>query len=128
MGSKRKVVGYNLETGERRMWGTMSACAETIGTSVSYILIVIKNDRPLKGWCLAYEEREQKAIDLYERGGQPRNKPTKRTPLRKPAKCNKGLVSLRIDSHTVIWVKPEDATEEYAEQYREMLYFGRKNS
>ena len=31
------------------------------------------------------------------------------------------LVELRIDKHTTIWVRPEDATEEYAEWYRNRL-------
>ena len=30
-------------------------------------------------------------------------------------------VMLRIDRHTVIYVDPKDATEEYAEQYRQRL-------
>ena len=50
MGSKRKVVGYNLETGERRMWDTMSACAETIGTSVSYMIKEYAQVQAIRAW------------------------------------------------------------------------------
>lgn len=33
----------------------------------------------------------------------------------------KELVPLRINGHTTIWVKPEEATEEFAEKYRKRM-------
>jgi hypothetical protein len=34
------------------------------------------------------------------------------------------LVQLRIDTHTVIWVRPEEANEKFAERYRRKLERG----
>jgi hypothetical protein len=42
-------------------------------------------------------------------------------PIKGPRKPKPKLVPLRLDSHTVILVKPEKATPEYAEQYRQKL-------
>lgn len=42
-------------------------------------------------------------------------------PIEATRKPKAKLVSLRIDSHTVIMVPPEKATPEYAEQYREKM-------
>ena len=62
----------------------------------------------------AKTERIRFLSDKWKKEGMP-------VKQRNATKPQESLVSLRIDSHTVIMVTPEKATPEYAEQYREKL-------
>lgn len=117
---KRNVIGYNIETGERREWKSLNVAAEDIGTTYSY-LAHLTHDRAsiVKGWAVSYPEFEADAVSLYENGGK-KERDYRRS--KRMAKApNKNLVPLRIKDKLVIWVKPEQATEEYAEEYLKML-------
>lgn len=120
MRHKRNVIGYNIKTGERREWKSLNAAAEEIGTSYSYLSHLIHGKAAvMREWVIAYPENEADAVSLYENGGKKeRGRKQSERIIKAP---NKGLVPLRIKDKLVIWVKPEQATREYAEEYLKIL-------
>ena len=120
MRCKRNVIGYNIETGERREWRSLSVAAEEIGATYSYLAHLTHDKASIvKGWAVAYPEYEADAVSLYENGG--RKERDCRRSKRMVKAPNKGTVPLVLKNKTVIWVKPEQATKEFAENYLKML-------
>ena len=115
---KRAVVGVNLTTGQRVKWQSVRMAADAVGFDPSWFTHLLKENRPANGWLCAYEDEEDKMkdrLDWCKRSGKyAKIKPN-------AAKSTKGKVALRIDSRTVIYVKPENATPEYAEEYRQRI-------
>lgn len=111
-GYAHRLVGYCLATGERRIWSNATQAASDLATHSQYLIQVVRAKRPFKGWCIADIEDEATAKLMYDTGGK----------VKLAADKPKGrLVQLRIDSHTVIWVRPEEANEKFAASYKQKL-------
>jgi len=123
MRRKRSVIGYNIETGERKEWCSLNQAAEELGTAYSYLSHLLhRKAASVKGWCLAYPDCEADAVSLYENGGKKERRRSERKRSSRTIKNpGKNLVPLRINDKLTIWVKPEDATKEFAEEYMRML-------
>lgn len=111
------VTAVNLDTLERLDFPSMARAAEHCQVDKSMLLKYLRNDQMWRGWYWCptdvADQRMDRALYLSRRWkaeGKPMSRKGKPT-----------LVPLRLDSHTVILVKPEKATPEYAEQYRHKL-------
>lgn len=115
------TYAVNLCTLERKLYPSTNAAARHLDFHVDTVRIHLNNDTPFSGWyfCHAADieaktERIRYLSDKWKKEGMPVKQRNTTTP-------KESLVSLRIDSHTVIMVTPDKATPEYAEQYREKL-------
>ncbi len=113
------VTAFNLDTLERIDFPSMARAADHCLVDKSMLQKYLRNDQMWRGWywCMTDQveekaERVQYLSRRWKAEGKPRSR--KRT-------AQKILVPLRLDSHTIILVKPEKATPEYAEQYRQKL-------
>lgn len=96
---------------------TTTKAAAKIGCSTSFLGQIIRAGMNTNGYVVAYIEDEQKAlIKLRALQAQGDYKP------RKQRRNEEKLVPLLIDSRTTIYVRPENATEAYAEQWRQRYY------
>ena len=113
------TCAVNLETLEQKYFPTFKAAAVHTGVSKEQISKCFHQDAPFNGWYFCSPNQVE---DKTERIRYLSNKWIKEgMPIKGPRKPKPTLVPLRIDSHTVIYVKPEKATPEYAEEYREKL-------
>ena len=115
------TCAVNLETLEQKYFPTFKAAAVHTGVSKEQISKCFHQDTPFNGWYFCSPDQVE---DKTERIRYLSNKWIKEgMPIKGPrnTKPKPKLVPLRIDSHTVIYVKPEKATHEYAEEYREKL-------
>ena len=113
------TCAVNLENLERKYFPSFVAASVHTGISKDQISKCFHTDTPFNGWyfCPTAEVGER-----TERIRYLSNKWIKEgMPIKGPRNTKPKLVPLRIDSHTVIYVKPEKATPEYAEEYREKL-------
>lgn len=112
------VTAFNLDTLERIDFPSTARAADHCQVDKSMLQKYLRNDQMWRGWYWCPTEvadlRMERVLYLSRRW-KAEGKPIGRKPG-KPA-----LVPLRLDSHTVILVKPEKATPEYAEQYRQKL-------
>lgn len=112
------VTTFNLDTLERIDFPSMAHAADHCLVDRSMLQKYLRNDQMWRGWYWCptdvADQRMERVLYLSRRW-KAEGKPIGRKPG-KPA-----LVPLRLDSHTVILVKPEKATPEYAEQYRQKL-------
>jgi hypothetical protein len=115
------TYAVNLCTLERKLYPSINVAARHLDFHVDTVRIHLNNDTPFNGWyfCPASDieaktERIRFLSDKWKKEGMP-------VKQRNATKPQESLVSLRIDSHTVIMVPPEKATPEYADQYREKL-------
>ena len=110
----RRCVIYDIATGTRSETHSITKAAAKIGCSTSFLGQIIMAGMNTNGFVVTYIEDEQKAIvklrALQAKGDY---KP------RKQRKREEKLVPLRIDARTVIYVTPDKATPEYAEQWRQ---------
>lgn len=114
----RAVVGYNLTTGERHEWPSVKTAAEGCGMQASWFTVLLKQKRTTNGWLCAYADDEKSILGKLEyhmRSGK------YAVNTNAKGKGLKGKVALRIDSRTVIYVTPDKATPEYADEYRKWL-------
>lgn len=111
MKQRKRIVGYRLSDGERREWRSMTECGASVGCPPQSVSVGVRERRPVHGWCLS--TNEDTAIAMYEGGGRCGDEGDRRK-----------KVPLRIDSHTTIYVKPSEATEEFAAAYRKRLEKG----
>ena len=115
----KPVVAYDLETGRWSNYRSVSLAARTLEMANTTILVALRQQKPAKQrWLFAYKGEEQK-ISMVLAYHQERY--NSRVRYISGTKDNQKKVLLRIDSHTSIYVAPENATEEYAEQYRQRL-------
>lgn len=121
MNQPTPTCAVNLETLERKYFPSFTAAAVHTGVGKMQVSKCFRDDTPFNGWyfCPADKvgektERIRYLSNKWIKEGMP-------VQQRNATKPKESLVSLRIDSHTVILVKPENATEEYAEKYREKL-------
>ena len=113
------TCAVNLETLERKYFPTFKAAAVHTGVSKEQISKCFHQDAPFNGWYFCSPDQVE---DKTERIRYLSNKWIKEgMPIKGPRKPKPKLVPLRLDSHTVLYVKPEKATPEYAEQYRQKL-------
>jgi hypothetical protein len=113
------TCAVNLETLERKYFPSFTAAAVHTGVSKEQISKCFHQDTPFNGWYFCPTDMVESKT---ERIRYLSNKWIKEgMPIKGPRKPKPKLVPLRLDSHTVIYVKPEKATPEYAEQYREKL-------
>lgn len=83
------------------------------------ILIALRQQKPAKKrWLFAYKGEESKISQVLAYHQEHYNRHVRQV---EGTKQKGKKVPLRIDTHTVIYVDPKDATEEYAEQYRQRL-------
>lgn len=115
------TCAVNLETLERKYFPSFVAASVHTGVDKVQVFKCFHQDTPFNGWYFcptdiveSKTERIRYLSNKWIKDGMPIKGPR----ITKP---NPNLVSLRIDSHTVILVKPEKATPEYAEQYREKM-------
>ena len=112
------VTAFNLETIERIDFPSMARAADHCLVDKSMLQKYLRNDQMWRGWYWCptdvADQRMERVLYLSRRW-KTEGKPIGRKPG-KPA-----LVPLHLDSHTVILVKPEKATLEYAEKYRQKL-------
>jgi hypothetical protein len=113
------VTAFNLDTLERLDFPSMALAADHCLVDKSMLHKYMRNDQMWRGWYWCPTEVADLRMDrvLYlSRRWQSEDKPKAYSRKEQPK-----LVPLRIDSHTVILVKPEKATPEYAEEYRQKL-------
>lgn len=113
------VTAFNLDTLERLDFPSMARAADHCLVDKSMLQKYLRNDQMWRGWYWCPTEvadlRMERVLYLSRRW-QSEDKPKSYRRKESPK-----LVPLRLDSHTVIYVKPEKATPEYAEQYRQKL-------
>ena len=121
MNQPTPTCAVNLETLERKYFPSFTAAAVHTGVDKCQVSKCFRSDTPFNGWyfCPADKvgektERIRYLSNKWIKEGMP-------VQQRNATKPKESLVSLRLDSHTVILVKPEKATPEYAEQYRQKL-------
>lgn len=113
------VVVYDLETGKWSNYKSISLAARSLVMANTTILIALRQQKPAKQrWLVAYKGEESKLAQSIPFQQEYYNSHVRRI---SSTKSKEKKVPLRIDSHTVIYVVPENATEEYAEQYRMRL-------
>ena len=113
------TCAVNLETLEQKYFPTFKAAAVHTGVSKEQISKCFHQDAPFNGWYFCSPDQVE---DKTERIRYLSTKWIKEgMPIKGPRKPKPKLVPLRLDSHTIILVKPEKATPEYAEEYREKL-------
>lgn len=112
------VTAFNLDTLERKDFDSISKAAVYCRVDKSMLQKYMRNDQMWSGWYWCPTEQADLCQDrvLY----LSRRWKAEGKPLAQKYKTTT-LVPLRIDNHTVIYVRPEKATEEYAEQYRKKL-------
>lgn len=113
------VTAFNLDTLERIDFPSMARAADHCLVDKSMLQKYMRNDQMWRGWYWCPTEVADQRMErvLYlSRRWQSDDRPKAYRRKESPK-----LVSLRIDRHTVILVKPENATPEYAEQYRQKL-------
>ena len=113
------VTAFNLDTLERLDFPSMARAADHCLVDKSMLQKYMRNDQMWRGWYWCPTEvadmRMERVLYLSRRWqSEDRPKAYRRKEATK-------LVPLRLDSHTVILVKPEKDTSEYAEQYRQKL-------
>ena len=109
------VTAFNLDTLERLDFPSMARAADHCLVDKSMIQKYLRNDQMWRGWywCPAdVADLRMERVLYLSRRWKAEGKPIGRKPA---------LVPLRLDSHTVLYVKPEKATPEYAEQYWQKL-------
>lgn len=128
MNQPTPTCAVNLETLERKYFPSFTAAAVHTGVGKMQVSKCFRDDTPFNGWhfCPADKvgektERIRYLSNKWIKEGMP-------VQQRNSTKPKESLVSLRIDSHTVIYVKPEKATPEYAEQYRQKLLKNSRNT
>ena len=113
------VTAFNLDTLERLDFPSMARAADHCLVDKSMLQKYLKNDQMWRGWYWCPTEvadlRMERVLYLSRRW-QSEDRPKSYRRKESPK-----LVPLRLDSHTVILVKPEKATPEYAEEYRQKL-------
>lgn len=113
------VTAFNLDTLERLDFPSMARAADHCLVDKSMLQKYLRNDQMWRGWYWCPTEVADQRMErvLYlSRRWQSEYKPKAYRRKESPK-----LVPLRLDSHTVILVKPEKATPEYAEEYRQKL-------
>ena len=112
------VTAFNLDTLERLDFPSMARAADHCLVDKSMLSKYMRNDQMWRGWYWCPTEVADQRMDrvLYLSRRWQREDRIKAYRNEAPK-----LVPLRLDSHTVILVKPEKATTEYAEQYRQKL-------
>jgi hypothetical protein len=113
------VTAFNLDTLERIDFPSMARAADHCLVDKSMLTKYMRNDQMWRGWYWCPTEvadLRMERVRYLSRRWQSEDRP-KACRRKEPPK----LVPLRLDSHTVILVKPENATTEYAEQYRQKL-------
>ena len=130
------VTVVNLETGKRNSYPSYSAAANATSLSFQSIKKMMETKSAYKKWYVFrhghdryHEERiayfTHVYADRYKEHTVEEGKMAKRDKMEKMT-ADETLVSLRIDSHTVIMVPRYKATEKYAQKYRERLEKARK--
>lgn len=113
------VTAFNLDTLERLDFPSMARAADHCLVDKSMLQKYLRNDQMWRGWYWCPTEvadlRMERVLYLSRRW-QSEDRPKSYRRKEQPK-----LVPLRLDSHTVILVKPEKATPEYAEEYRQKL-------
>lgn len=116
------VTAFNLDTLERTDFASMARAADHCQVNKSVLSVYMRKDQMWRGWYWCPTDvadlRTDRVLYLSRRWKA----------KCRPVGCGSGkpeLVPLRINSYTVIFVKPEKATPEYAEQYRQKI---QKNS
>ena len=109
------ITIVDLESGAETVVPTQEAAAAFMGVSSFTIMAMMKDHKP-RGKYIGFRTGDASKIDLSQKRNyyMQRIKAAKPKPIEK----DKDRVALRIDRHTVILVKPENATEEYAAQWR----------
>ena len=120
---RRKVVAVSLETGDVREFPSLGSSAAAIEASPDWLRRHVDRIKPLKGYVWADPENIDKAKAEASRLRFEGFVPRKPGCPRKTA----GLVWLQLDSHTRIRVRPEEATPEFADNYRHRLNQARNN-
>lgn len=115
------IVAVNLETLERFRFPSFAKAAIATGTTVATVTKCYHDDAQHNGWYYCDNDQlEATAVRIRQLSAKWKREGMPIRPYRRKAEPNAdSLVSLRIDSHTVILVPPEKATEEYARQWRE---------
>lgn len=115
----KPVVAYDLETGKWSNYRSVSLAARSLEMANTTILAALRQQKPAKKrWLFAYKGEEPKIAQVMAYHQEHYDNHVRHVSETKPSK---GKVLLRIDSHTSIYVDPKDATEEYAEHYRQRL-------
>ena len=113
------TCAVNLETLERKYFPSFIAASVHTGVGKEQVAKCFHQDTPFNGWYFCPTDKVESKT---ERIRYLSNKWIKEgMPIKGPRNTKPKLVPLRLDSHTVLYVKPEKATPEYAEQYRQKL-------
>lgn len=121
----KPVVVYDLETEKWHNYKSVSFAARSLDISNTTILIALRQQKPAKKrWLFTYKAEESKLAQSLPYHQEYYNNHVRQV---KGTKKKGKKVMLRIDKHTVIYVDPKDATEEYAEKYRQRLAENKAN-
>ena len=119
------VVAYDLETEKWSNYRSVSLAARSLDMANTTILVALRQQKPAKKrWLFAYKGEESKLAQALPYHQEYYNNHVRQV---NGTKKKGKKVMLRIDKHTVIYVDPKDATEEYAEQYRQRLADNKAN-
>lgn len=121
----KPLVVYDLETGKWSNYKSISLAARSLVMANTTLLIALRQQKPAKQrWLVAYKDEEARLEQSIAYHQEHYDSHVRRI-SGKPSKGKK--VPLRIDNRTVIYVAPENATEEYAEKYRQRLADDKNN-
>lgn len=109
------VTVVDLATGTTRTYRSATAASVKMGISNTQVLKMLRQRSMYLHWYV-YPKGEDAANRAAVAAMMERYR--KEGPIGNTKRSGDGLVSLRIDDKTVIMVKPEKATPEYAEKWR----------
>lgn len=113
----RTIVAINVNTGEVCRFKSLNEASKATNTSVVTMYRCADKVKVGNGYVWCNPGDVQRAIALAEYLRKTGYTPTQRG---RPKKKD-GLVWLQLDSHTRILVKPEEATPEFAIQYKQKI-------
>ena len=110
-----KVAAVDLVSEDVTVFASLNKCACGIGIGINTVRRMLSCGLVREGWyvCLPDESEDKRelirALAIQWAKAMPR---------RQTIGDVRGKVQLRIDDKTVIWVKPEEATEQFIESYK----------
>lgn len=115
----REVVAVYLETGSMAVLPSLTRASVHCGMTYAIAKKAMTLDTAKYGWYLCYADeltQKQERIRYLSSNYDTEEKARRRKP-----RSLDGLVELRVDSHTKIWVRPDEANEEFKKKYLSKL-------
>ena len=110
-----KVAAVDLIREEVKIHASLNKCSAAIGIGINTVRRMLSCGLVREGWYVCLPEDLEARQDLIRALSI---QWAKAMPRRQTIGDVRGKVQLRIDDKTVIWVKPEEATEQFIESYK----------